>query len=290
VTRRARSLLLVAALLVAGCNATRVAYDNADTLLRWRAASYLDVRGEQAEALDLHIARLLAWHRAHALPQYSRLAEESATRMTRGLSREDLVWGYDSLRGQLRESVLAAAAQTGDLLDRLSRGQIAVLQERLDEDNRKFAKEQLAGSLEERRERRCKRNLARLEDWLGALTDEQVELVRRYSERVPVALDELRDRRRRRLQAEFMDIVRARQAKARLAGFAAQIVPPSDEELGPAYAAALRATTATYFDMLLELDRSLTPRQRGRVVARLRGLATDFSQLAQAGAGAGGAR
>ena len=289
-TRRARALLLAAALLVAGCNATRVAYENADTLLRWRVASYVNVRAEQAEALDRDIARLLAWHRTYALPQYSRLAEESATRMARGLSREDLFWGYDSLRAQLRESALAAAAQAADLLDRLSPGQIAYLQERLHEDNRKFAKEQLAGTPKERRARRCERDLARLEDWLGALTDEQAELVRQYSERVPLEVDELRDRRRRRLQAEFMDIVRARQAKGRLAGFAAKIVPPSDDALDPAYAGALRAATATYFDMLLELDRGLTPRQRSRAVARLRSLASDFSQLAQAGAGAGGAQ
>jgi len=281
------AVLLVAALAVGGCSATRVAYDNAGTLLRWRAASYLDVHGEQAKALERSIARLLSWHRADALPQYVRLAEESATRIARGLSHEDLVWGYDSLRAQVRESVLAAAAQAADLLDRLDSAQIAHLQQRLEEDNRRFAEEHLAGSPEERHARRTKRNVALLEDWLGTLTDEQAKLVRQYSGRVPLALDELRDRRRQRLQSEFMQLVRTRQARARLAGFAAQIVPRSDDALEPSYAAALRATTTAYFDMLLELDRSLSPRQRSRAVARMRALAADFTQLAQAGAGPG---
>ena len=39
------TLAFVAGLVLSGCSAMRIAYDNADTFLRWRATSYLDVHG-----------------------------------------------------------------------------------------------------------------------------------------------------------------------------------------------------------------------------------------------------
>src|SRR5437867_10793184 len=49
------SAILVTLSLLTGCSATRLAYDHADTWLRWRAGNYLDVHGEQAEELDERI-------------------------------------------------------------------------------------------------------------------------------------------------------------------------------------------------------------------------------------------
>ena len=48
---------LLAAVVLSACSAMRVAYDNADTFLRWRLTSYLDVHGEDSDQLDDAIAR-----------------------------------------------------------------------------------------------------------------------------------------------------------------------------------------------------------------------------------------
>ena len=117
-----RSSLLPAALLLQGCSVTRVAYDNADVFLRWQANHYFDFQGEQSDELDRGLAAFLAWHRAKALPQYARLADEAAARMQRGIKREDLDWSYDAVRAQVREALGAAAGEAAGLLDRLSPG------------------------------------------------------------------------------------------------------------------------------------------------------------------------
>ena len=62
------SAILVTLSLLAGCSAVRLAYDHADTWLRWRAGNYLDVHGEQAQELDERIDAFHDWHRATALP------------------------------------------------------------------------------------------------------------------------------------------------------------------------------------------------------------------------------
>ena len=197
--------------LLEGCSATRVAYDNADLFPRWQANYYFDFHGEQSDALERHLAAFLAWHRAKALPQYTRIGEAAAARMLRGIKREDLEWSYDALRTQIREALDAAAGVAAGLLDGLSPEQISHLEQRLTEENRKFAKEQVQGTMEERHQRRVKRNLERLEEWFGPLSDAQAERVRSYSARAPFSA-ELRERaaaRLRRYAGLFDSLARA---------------------------------------------------------------------------------
>jgi len=268
------ALAVLLAALVCGCSTVRFAYENADAYARWKVGTYLDLEGDDAELLDERIEEFHAWHRRNELPKYVTLAREAAQRFADGLSHPDLVWGYDSLRTQAKESLRKAAELLAPILDRLSPAQVAQIERRIAEDNRQFYRERLRGSESERRERRANYAVNRLEDWVGKLTPVQVQRVREYSRRAPL-VDELRDGDRKRLQKEVMAIVRARQAKARLAERVAQW------ELGrdPAYLAALEAWREHYFSMLLDVDRMLTPEQRARALGHMRRYAEDFETL-----------
>lgn len=273
--RRFALLVALAVLaLLQGCSAVRVAYGNADTLLRWQANSYFDFHEGSAEELDRRIAAFLGWHRVAALPQYAKIAAEAAARVERRLSPADLDWFYAAVEGQAREGLRAAATEAAPLLDRLEPGQLEHFEQRLREENRKFARESLQGGLAERRERRLKRTLERLEDWFGTLGEEQVALVRRYNETAPMSI-ELRDRDRKRRQAELVAMLRAREARRRLPDWAADW----DRGREPAYAAAFRESRAAYAGMIAALDRTLSAEQRRAAAARLRGFAADFEQL-----------
>lgn len=268
--------MAVLSALLCGCSTVRFVYDNADAYLRWRLGSDLDVRGAMEEELDERIAGFMAWHRAQALPKYARLADDARRRFADGLTPEDLNWGYDSAMAQVRESLRAAAERMAPLLDRLEPRQIEHLAGRMAEENRRFAREFLRGSERQRRSRRAERNVERLEGWVGTLSQAQVDLVKRYSERAPL-LDEMRTREHQRLQAEFLRILRARQARARLAEFAEHFERGRD----PAYAAAIEVSKREYFAMALELDRSLSPEQRARAAEQLKRYADDFRALAR---------
>jgi hypothetical protein len=268
-------LVVLGLALLPGCSVTRLAYDNADVFLRWQANSYFDFQGEQSDDLDRALGGFLAWHRTQELPGYARLADEAAARMRRGLKREDLEWSYDAVRAEVREALGAAATDMAGLLDRLQPAQITHLEQRLAEENRKFVKEQVQGTPEERHERRVKRNVERLAEWYGPLSDAQVERVRRYSARAPFSA-ELRDRDRRRRQAEFVAILRAKEAQKRLAAWAQDW----DGGRERAYVEASKATTTAYMDLMLDLDRTLSAEQRERAAARLQRYAALFNSLA----------
>ncbi len=263
-------------MLLSGCSVTRLAYNNADVFLRWQANHYFDFQDEQSEELDRRLAAVLAWHRPTALPQYARLADEAAVRVLRGLKQEDLDWSYDAVRLQVHEALGAAAGEAAGLLDRVSPEQISHLERRLAESNREFAKEFMLGTMEERHKRRVKRNLDRLEEWFGPLSEAQVERVRRYSERAPFSA-ELRDRDRKRRQAEFIAMLRAREARQRLVKW----VQDWDVGREPAYEEASRATRAEYQKLLLELDRTLAAEQREYLAKRLKRFGALFESLSR---------
>ena len=268
---------LACAWLLAGCSALRIAYDNADTFLRWRATDYLDLRGEALDDLNERIDAFHAWHRAEALPKYARFAGEAASRVEAGFTPADIVWGYDAFIAQAGESLREAAERIAPVLDRLTDGQIAFLEARFAADNRKFVRENMRGSEKERRSLRFRRSREQLEDWVGPLSEPQLARLRQYAERTPL-FDELRLRERKRLQAELVSMLRAREARKRLPEAALNWRQHSD----PAYTAASDAFRVQYFRMLGELEGTLSPMQRAHLVGRLRGYAEDFAALAVA--------
>ena len=255
----------------------RLVYDNAGIYIGWRANHYFDLDDAMSEEMDERIARFMAWHRAQALPKYAQLADDARRRFERGLQPADLVWGYDSGVAQAREGLREAAEIIAPLLNRLSAQQIAHFERRMGEDNRRFARENLRGSERERRRRRTERNVERLEDWVGRLSRAQVERVAQYSEQAPM-MDEFRDRDHKRLQAELLAIVRAKEATKRLPDFVAHF----DRGREPAYAAALEATRREYFAMVLDIDRSLSREQRAHATRELARYADEFRALARA--------
>ena len=274
------TLALGAAWTLAGCTAFRLAYDNADTYLLYRANSYLDLDHKASEELDDRIDEFFAWHRKNALPQYARISEEAAKRLADGLSREDLVWGYDSLVAHARQSLRVAAERIAPVLDRLTPQQVAHMEKRFAEDNRKFAREYLRGSEGDRRKRRAKRLEERLEDWVGNLSPVQLEKVKQFSERTPL-YDELRERDRKRLQAELLDMVRKHEAQKRLPDWVSNWERGRD----PAHLAASEKFRQEYFALLLDLDKTLTAEQRSRAQSNFRRYAEDFKVLARRAGG-----
>ena len=263
--------------LLAGCSALELAYDNADSYLRWQAGRYLDLKNSQAEEFKARVGAFLVWHRSEALPQYARLAGEAGKRLERGASLADMVWSYDAIRQQAQEGLRRASAETGDFLDRLTPAQIEYLEKRFAEDNQKFAREWLEGTPAEQRERRLKRLTHTLEDWLGELSGAQRERVRQFNDSAPLN-GEMRDRERRRRQAELLAMLRARESARRLADWAAEW----DRGREPAFVRANREFTDGLLALLADLERGLSPRQRALAVARLREYARDFQLLAAA--------
>ena len=263
---------------ISGCSTLQLGYNNADTLIHWRGGRYFGFEDEQKAEFERRVQRFLAWHRKTELPHYARLSHDMADRLSRGLSQADLVWSYDAIQRHLRQAMVAGSGEMSELLDALSAAQVERFRLRLEKENSDFAKEHgLREAPEERRARRVKRNVERMEDWFGSLTDAQVDRVVLYSKRAPLD-DEFRDRDRRRMQREIIAMLKAKEARKHLAQWASAW----EQNRDPAYEAARKANLQELYAMLLDVDKTLSPEQRARAVKRLRGFAGDFVTLAAA--------
>ena len=99
-----------------------------------------------------------------------------------------------------------------------------------------------------------------------------VERVRRFNDAAPLNA-ELRDRDRRRRQAELLAMLRAREARGASRDWAADW----DRGRDPAFVRANREFDRGLLAMLADLDRTLEPAQRALAVARLRELRARLS-------------
>ncbi len=112
--------VLAAFIALSGCSALQLGYNNADTLLHWRAGQYFGFEGEQKARFDQRVQRFLAWHRKTELPRYVKVADELAARLAAASRMAISFGGYDSFQSHLRQSLRSGSGEIADLLDALT--------------------------------------------------------------------------------------------------------------------------------------------------------------------------
>ena len=275
--RRAAVLLL--GLLLAACGAaTRLAYDNGDAAVLLIADRYLSLQGEQRKLTRAAIHRFHAWHRRTELPRYAALFQSAADRVERGLTRDDVYWAIQNLRLRYAALVEAVVLASAPLVDTLDAENVATLERRFAVEDRKRIRETLSGDAAKRDRARVAAIVARVEEWTGALSDGQEEAVQRFVRATadhPRQVHEFRQRKQRELVAllEQDDGAEngpnAKRLRAFLLGWEAE------------RSAADREYHARFAQLILELDRTLTPRQRTHAIERLDRYAEDCRQLSR---------
>lgn len=274
--------LLVSAgvLALAACSATRIAYDNADAVVRFMASSYLDLDSAQSEDLKPRIVRFHQWHRTNELPAYAALLQSASRRAASGITAEDVSWGLDNLRARYRRLAAKAVEDAAPVLATLAPAQLAALEHKFAENNEKYAKEFLPADEKKRRRAQGKRMLERLRDFAGELTSEQEVRVERF-----VAAHDrhvaLRFEDRQRLQRDFVALLRQHRGEPlELGGRFAEMFTRPELHRSEEFIREDRRWDEDLAQLLVDLDRSLSPRQRAHVVRRLSGYAEDCAVLA----------
>jgi len=265
--------------VLASCSATKVAYDNADTMLRFMASSYLDLDAAQSDDLTPRIVRFHQWHRSNELPVYVALLRSASQRAAEGITAQDVAWGLANVRLRYRRFAAKAAEDAAPVLATLANAQLAALERKLAENNEKYTKEFLSSDDKERRRKQLKRMLERFRDFAGELTPDQEAYIGRFAlahER-HVAL---RFEDRQRWQRDFVTALRRERKPEELGRRLAEVFERPELRRSEEF---IREDTRWDEDLgllIVELDRSLSPKQRAHVVRRLSDYAEDFAVLA----------
>jgi hypothetical protein len=285
--RIAKLLLLSAACLVlAACGAmTKLAYSNAALaynnlapMMAWMVDEYVDVHGSQKDWVKDRIARVMSWHRSHELPEYRRFLEFVLAEAREPFTVEEIADGYRRLRLHYDRTAEQVLPDVADFFLQLDSVQVAQMEKKFAEDNRKFVRESLKGSPEERRERRVKRFRMHLESWLGDLSDSQEALVASYYRDLPDYVEERLAERRFR-QSETLALIRAKPAREQMVAGLRRLFIETSAWRRPEFAQKLRDRDQRFFEMFAKLSATLTPEQRGHLQGRIRGYLRDITEI-----------
>jgi hypothetical protein len=276
------AFLLLALAALAGCSGARLAYNNADTLVRWMADDYFALEGAQEEDFKARLAGFHAWHRGEELPRYSVLMTSAGDKLADGLTAAELQWAWESVKGRYRRMAAYAAPELAAVLATLTPAQFVRLDKKFAESDADYAKKHLKGGEAEQRKRRDKRNLELMREWFGDLTDEQEARLKISSAKLPL-LYALRLQNRQRRQVEFVALLKTYRSPAELEPRLKHWLSEWEEGASPEYRRLSEAHRELYIQMLLELDRGLTPVQRAHALMLFYEYAETFKALAEQG-------
>lgn len=279
-------LLALAGLLLAACGAlTKMAYSNVafaytqfPPMLTWMVDGYVDMSGEQKDWMRDRVARIMEWHRAHELPEYRRFLERVLVETEEPFTVPEIAQAYGDLRKHYHAALEQVLPDAADFLLRLDAAQVAQMEEKLADDNRKFVKESLQGTPDERRQRRVKRFVGHLDGWLGSVSDAQRAIVEGYYADIPDLIEErLADRKVR--HSETLALIRAKPAKEQMVAGLRRLMVNADSWRRPEYVKKLADRDRRFYALLSKVSSTLSPEQRAYLQGRIRSYMKDIGKL-----------
>jgi hypothetical protein len=286
------ALLLAAATVLAACSATSLlysnltlAYSNAAPMLTWAVDDFVDLSDVQKGWVRERLARVMTWHRARELPEYRRFLGAIESDLEGGFTVAEVSAAHREMRAHYHRLVEQVLPDAADLLLQLDAEQVAQLERKFGDDNRKLVKE-TGRTAEERRTRAIRKTIEHLEAWTGRLDASQREMVTAQLRGLPdLSAERMEDRRYR--QAQTLALVRARPDRDAMVAGLRRLLIDTDTWRPPEYLERLRERDARNFQMVSALSQALTPEQRAHLLKRLRGFMTDISTLTASASSAG---
>lgn len=270
------TLATVVLLLLAGCSAVRLGYDNADFLIERYADDYLGLDGAQMQRWSPLLDAALARHRNEELPYLAAFFNSAQNDARLGFTEVNVGCLLDQLEVIYRRHFTLAAETAAPLLAGLDGKQIDALEREFRTEAREDAEGQGPADAPKRKRKRAERYEESMHWWIGDLTDAQRAVVRDVTAAMPETFRwyAYRDAKRRELIALLRDGAPAARIERFLVDW---LVHYSDL---PAQLQRDRADLRRGFtDLLVRLDVTLDDDQRRKLIDRLTRLRGDFMSL-----------
>jgi hypothetical protein len=273
-------------LLLAGCSAVRLAYNQAPHLMYWWLNGYVDFDPEQGERARDALADWFAWHRATQLSDYAGLLATAQRQIQNDVTPGEVCQWADELRKRIEVGYEHGVPAMAEMVRTLKPQQLQRVERRYRKADDDFREEFLQPTRAEQLEESNKRAISRAELIYGELNDAQRAMLAQGIADSPfdperwLAERQMRQREivetLRSLQTQHPDKARTEAALRLFAAHAAQ-----------SPRAAYREYQSRLFDhncrLIARLHNSTTPEQRRRGAERLKGWEDDLRTLAGPG-------
>jgi len=258
---------MLAAVLLVGCSTIKFAYNNVDWMLLSKADYYLDLTDAQRQRAKQLVAERMEVHRREELPIYVAALKEIRAMLADNLTPAELATIKQRIPAIYRRTMRGSIPGIASVLADLDGAQIDYLQARFEEHNREFESDFMPKSREVRLERRVERSVKIFTFFIGELRAEQLELVARHRNAMPLTAGDWLAYHQTR-QKELLKTLRARvsdeELQRVLTGWWVELT-----DQPPALKRKMAINNDAWSQMILELDTTLDARQRQKLLDKL---------------------
>ena len=163
-------------MLLGGCSAVRIGYNQAPTLAWWWLDGYLDIDAAEAPRAKDALQQWFAWHRRTQLPDYADWLAATQQQVMQPVTPQQVCVAWVQLRTRLDAAVAHGVPLAAELLPLLKPQQLAHLEQRYRKSNRDF-EEDFLQQPDERLKASIERTIDRAEMLYGRLDERQRQLI-----------------------------------------------------------------------------------------------------------------
>ena len=275
--RNFAALLLI--ILLASCAAMQVAYNNSGILIKLWVKSHFDLKGTQSADFNARLAKVQRWHRTQELPHYEKISRQVGAHLSRHITPDDVHATFEAIRERYKALAKTVAEEGSPVLLTLTPEQLQHLQAQFDEDNEKFIKKhRMNASTEKQLDRKIKWAKDKFEEWIGNLSSDQEQIIETAIREMPI-LTEMQLTDRQKNQKEFIALVKSHRDKRSLQVALQDFFENIEAHRAQAYSHAMQKTEARLTQLIVQVDKSLSAKQRSYASNRFAKLAQDFHEL-----------
>lgn len=265
-----KCIILIGCLFLAGCSPFKLGYDYADWFMFWKLNSVFNLTVEQKKLLHPQVDELLAWHKTKELPLYVSLLRQAQEKVKDELTLAELDWVYAQTQERVEQTMRYIAPGFSIFLATLKDQQI----ERF---NQNFFQQKAISPNDEQGDL-SEKFIEQIEQWTGELNDDQEKLIIKLRKSIPDIS------KNRSLQSEkTRDIITSLMAQERNASaiekklleLSINYQTTYSEEYGQQVITQQKA----FKDMILGIDKMLTPSQRAYFLSKIDLLIEDIESL-----------
>ena len=275
---------LALCLVLAGCSALKLAYNNLPDVGYWWLDRYFDFNDAQSVQVREEMARLQRWHRQQELPRYIELLRRTEQMAAGEISSAQACTVADEGRARLQALADEARPALAAIAASFSPAQLEHVARRYERTNEDYRRDWIDIRPSKRLDKRLEQYEDRLESIYGRLTGEQRAWLRQQLE--ASAFDArlvLAERQRR--QADTLQVLRGLQGRGRTPAESsrqmANLIERAQWSPDPAMRRYQEQQLQETCRIVAGLHQRASAEQRAHAQGRLRAYIKDLSELAR---------
>jgi len=277
--RPQKCILLLLCLLVASCS-SRFFYERVDWFVVWKVDSYVNLSGEQKDALQTDVQAYLDDVRVNEMPLAAAMLREVARKVdAKEMNAAAIDASYDESMLLFEEVALGVIPVSQRFLMGLNEDQIDELLGNFTEANDEMYEEYSGRTPEEREKNRNKSSVKSIEEFTGRLSADQKAMLKERLATMADSSEQWIDYQRQ-WQERFRTLISSRPPEAEYTAQLTELFIYPRSFHSPEYRAKVEGNRQIFNVMMDDLLQSLTDKQRKRVVSKLTEYAETLDRLA----------